>query len=253
VPAARPRGIHGQVVQLLGSRIISGDLAPGQTLDLPALERELEISHTVLRESLRVLSTKGLVAARQKRGTFITDPQSWDMLDEDVLRWRADSDDSPRLFDELAEVRLIIEPAAARLAAMRARPADLTALEVALEQMHCAADAGQVAADAAAEADIAFHSALLRATHNRLIFGLRGVIEQGLRERDLLVHAEPDAADPVPGHRGVADAIAGRDPDQAGAAMRSLLDDASRHFSALSARRARTHRNREGNDADRRR
>jgi GntR family transcriptional regulator, galactonate operon transcriptional repressor len=252
VPAARPQGIHGQVVQLLGNRIVSGDLAPGETLDLPALERELGVSHTVLRESLRVLGTKGLVSARQKRGTFITDPQSWDMLDEDVLRWRAGSDDSSRLFDELAEVRLIIEPAAARLAAMRARPADLAALEAALEQMRCVAAAGQVAADAAAEADIAFHGAVLRATHNRLIAGLRGVIEQGLRERDLIVHAEPDADDPLPGHREVADAIARKDPDEAGAAMRSLLDDASRHFSYLSARRARRHQNRGGNNADHR-
>lgn len=198
----------------------------------------------MLRESIRVLSTKGLLDARQKRGTFITAPESWDMLDQDVLRWRAESDDSSRLFDELAEVRLIIEPAAARLAAMRAEPADLTALESALEQMRCAADAGQVAADAAAEADIVFHATVLRATHNRLIAGLRGVIEQGLRERDLIVHAEPDADDPVPGHREVADAIARRDHDEAGAAMRSLLENASRHFSYLSAGRAGRHRNR---------
>lgn len=192
----------------------------------------------MLRESLRVLSTKGLVDARPKRGTFVTDPQAWDMLDRDVLRWRADSHDRSRLFDELAEVRLIIEPAAAGLAAKRAQPADLKALEIALERMRQAADAGPSAPGVAAEADIAFHGALLRATHNHLVFALRGVIEQGLRERDLIVHAEPDADDPVPGHREVADAIARKDPDGAAAAMRSLLDDASRHFGYLSARRA---------------
>jgi GntR family transcriptional regulator, galactonate operon transcriptional repressor len=243
VPAARPRGIHGQVVQLLGRRIVSGDLQPGDTLDLPALEGEFGISHTVLRESLRVLSTKGLVGARPRRGTFVTDPQAWDMLDQDVLRWRADSHDSSRLFDELAEVRLIIEPAAAGLAAMRAKPTDLTAMDVALERMKQAADAGPSASSVAADADIAFHAAVLQATHNQLLSGLRGVIEQGLRERDLIVHAEPDADDPVPGHREVADAVARKDPDGAATAMRSLLEDASRHFSYLSARRARTRRN----------
>jgi GntR family transcriptional regulator, galactonate operon transcriptional repressor len=225
--AVRVRGLHGQVVQLLGSRIVAGELAPGTTLDLPALEGELGISHTVLRESLRVLSTKGLVGARQKRGTFVTDPQSWNALDHDVLRWRADSDGS-RLFGELAEVRMIIEPEVARLAAQRATAADLRALAAALEAMRQAASDGRAAP--AADADVAFHTALLRATHNQLLAGLRDVIERGLRERDLIVHAEPDAEDPVPAHRAVLDAIARGDPDAAAAAMQALLHQATRHF-----------------------
>ena len=52
----RPRGLHGQVVHMLGARILAGDFPPGAILDLPALENELGISHTVLRESLKVLT-----------------------------------------------------------------------------------------------------------------------------------------------------------------------------------------------------
>src|ERR1700747_3113223 len=79
----RPRGLHGQVVHMLGARILAGDFPPGAILDLPALENELGISHTVLRESLKVLTAKDLVGARQKRGTFVTDPDTWNMLDDD--------------------------------------------------------------------------------------------------------------------------------------------------------------------------
>jgi DNA-binding FadR family transcriptional regulator len=233
VITARPRGIHQHVVDLLGSRIVSDALRPGEALDLPALEAELGVSHTVLREALRVLGTKGLVDARPKRGTIVTERASWNMLDREVLQWRAGSKDSLRQFAELAEVRLMIEPAAASLAATRASPEDIAVLEAALAHMRDAADDSDSVA--AAEADVAFHAALLRATRNDLVASLHGVIEQGLRERDLIVHAEPDAEDPMPAHRAVVDAIAARDPDAAAAAMRSLLERAAEHFEYLTA------------------
>ena len=65
------RGLHGQVVNELGSRIVSGLLTPGEPIDLAEVEKELGISRTVLREALKVLTGKGLVDARQKRGTFV--------------------------------------------------------------------------------------------------------------------------------------------------------------------------------------
>lgn len=234
---SRPRGIHGDVVHLLGSRIISGELEPGQTLDLPGLEAEFGVSHTVLRESLRVLSTKGLVDARPKRGTIVTSPASWNMLDREILQWRADGEGKSRLFAELAEVRLIIEPAAAALAAVHATADDVEELRAALERMASAAtDRSGVAA---AEADVTFHSALLRATHNHLVASLRTVIEQGLRERDLIVHADPDAEDPVPAHRAVLDAIEAGNAVAASTAMQSVLERAAEHFDYLTSRRHR--------------
>ncbi|NED08352.1 FadR family transcriptional regulator, partial [Streptomyces sp. SID6648] len=65
------RGVHGQVVQSLGARIVGGAVAEGTTLDVRALGEELDVSLTVMRESLKVLAGKGLVDARQKRGTFV--------------------------------------------------------------------------------------------------------------------------------------------------------------------------------------
>jgi GntR family transcriptional regulator, galactonate operon transcriptional repressor len=222
------RGLHGQVVHELGTRILSGKLAPGATLDLPALERELGISRTVLRESLKVLTAKGLIGARQKRGTFVTEPHTWNMLDDDVLHWRGADQSNWTLFEQLGELRGIVEPAAAALAAQRADDGDLHALASCLELMEQAG----TEADTAVAADLAFHAALLHATHNDLLASLRGVIEHGLRQRDLLVHSNPHTEDPVPAHRAVFDAIQRHDADAATTAMRSLLDQAARNFEA---------------------
>jgi DNA-binding FadR family transcriptional regulator len=234
-------------VHLLGTRILTGDLPPGAILDLPALENELGISHTVLRESLKVLTAKGLVGARQKRGTFVTDPQSWNMLDDDVLHWRAASRNGGELFEKLAEVRLIIEPASAALAAQRATAADIEALNACLERMERASGDGNGAH--AADADVDFHTALLHATHNDLLAGLRIVIEHGLRQRDLIVHSHRDAADPVPSHRAVLDAVRDHDPDAAAGAMLALLNQAATDFEALRAARSRRRRTSAGSRA----
>lgn len=231
------RGLHGRVVHELGTRILSGRIRQLQILDLPALESELGISRTVLRESLKVLTAKGLIDARQKRGTYVRDRSGWNLLDADVLRWQGDQP-TPQLLAQLGEVRAVIEPAAAALAAQRREDPDLARLHVAIDAM---ADADAPAAHAA-EADIAFHAALLQATHNDLLAALEIVIEQGLRQRDLIVHANGAVSDPIPSHRRVLDAVADQDTAAAERAMRALLDQASSDFAALSTRRKTTGR-----------
>ncbi|HEY2985192.1 MAG TPA: GntR family transcriptional regulator, partial [Jatrophihabitantaceae bacterium] len=161
----RGRGLHGDVVEALGQRILAGELDEGETLDVPALEVEFDVSRTVLREALRVLKAKGLIDARQKRGTFVQPRSEWRLLDPDVVRWQFAGRDDSRFLDDLAEVRGIVEPASARLAALRRDDADIAAMEKALETMS-AAVRGE--ADAV-EADLSFHRALLAATHNELL------------------------------------------------------------------------------------
>src|SRR5919201_4904817 len=90
----------------------------------------------------------------------------------------------------------------------------------------------------AADADVEFHAALLRATHNELLAGLRIVIEHGLRQRDLIVHSQPHAADPMPSHRAVLEAIQNGDPDAAAEAMLALLNQAATDFEALRSMRS---------------
>jgi DNA-binding FadR family transcriptional regulator len=231
-PYAR-RGVHGQTVEALARRILSGEIPEGATLDLVALQSELDVSLTALRESLKVLAAKGMVDARQKRGTFVRVRADWNLLDADVLRWQFEggrtTEAERALLRNLAEVRAIIEPAAVRLAADRRTDADLAALDKALEAM------GEQDTDAAhaVEADLAFHRALLAATHNELLERMEMVIESGLAHRDRIVHSHPHSEDPVPAHHAVLDAVREQNAQAAEAAMRALLDQAGRDLDRI--------------------
>lgn len=215
------RGLHGQVVDALGHRIVSGELGEGQSFDLGWLEQELGVSRTVLREALKVLAAKGLVDARPKRGTFVRARADWNLFDPDVLRWEFSAGPST-LFGALAEVRAIVEPATARLAAERRTDADLAALDAALEAM---GEAGETRdARAAVDADVAFHRALAHASHNELLLPIQEVVLVGLRARNLVVHS----TQPQPGrglglHAAVLDAVREQDPARAEREMQTLL------------------------------
>jgi DNA-binding FadR family transcriptional regulator len=226
-PYAR-RGVHGQTVETLARRVLSGEIPEGATLDLPALQAELDVSLTALRESLKVLAAKGMVDARQKRGTFVRARADWNLLDADMLRWQFAAGTSAgadtALLRNLGEVRAIIEPAAVRLAALRRTGPDLAALEAALDAM-AESDAGPAHA---VQADLGFHRALLAATHNELLERMEMVIESGLAHRDEIVHSSPHGRDPVPSHRAVLDAVRAKDPEAAEQAMRALLEQAVR-------------------------
>jgi DNA-binding FadR family transcriptional regulator len=226
------RGVHGQVVQRLGARIVGGHWAEGDVLDVRALGDELDVSLTVMRESLKVLADKGLIDARQKRGTYVRSRSAWNLLDADVIRWRMAGGDGERLMRDLTDVRSVVEPAVARRAALRRTDADLAALDGALDAMERAR--GDLAAEA--DADAAFHRALLAATGNELLARFDLILEPGLRERDRLVHAHGDADDPVPSHRRLLDAVRDRDAARAELAMFDLLAKAAEDVGAAASR-----------------
>jgi GntR family transcriptional regulator, galactonate operon transcriptional repressor len=213
------RGLHGETVETIGSRIVNGYYEPGSQLPPQQLERELGISTTVLREALRVLAAKGLVESRQKLGTIVMPRATWSLLDADLLRWQEGNEDASFL-DDLAEIRFIIEPAVAKLAALRRTSRDLERLRGALQAM---IDAGTDGARVI-EADLAFHRALLHAAHNELLTRMEFILESGLRARDVLVHNRSDWPDSVPVHTALVTAVEARDTIAAEQAVLDLLD-----------------------------
>ncbi|TQF02832.1 FadR family transcriptional regulator [Kitasatospora acidiphila] len=217
------RGLHGQAVEVIGERIIRGTYAPGASIYPDQIEQELGVSKTVVREALRVLASKGLIDSRQKRGTFVRPRSDWNLLDSDLLRWQGLGIPDETFLDNLGEVRAIVEPAGARLAAERRDEADLAALQDALDRMAAAGSD----AHAAVEADLAFHRALLAAAHNELLTRMEVVIEAGLRVRDHIVHGADHSADAVPAHRAVLDAVRAQEPETAARAVHDLLAQAA--------------------------
>lgn len=229
--AVTRRGMHGIAVDSIGQRIMNGEIAPGETLDVEALEREYDASRTVIREALRVLAAKGMVGARPKRGTFVLPREDWSLLDADLMRWQFAEQPDEQFLANLAEVREIVEPAGARLAAARRSDEELATMRETLALLDdTSADPADVVA-----ADLRFHRTLLGASHNELLNRLEVVIETGLRTRDFLVHGRGTWAESVSAHRAVLEAVERADPAEAESAMRRLLEQAARDAAKLES------------------
>jgi DNA-binding FadR family transcriptional regulator len=215
---ARKRNLFGQVVEELGSRIVRGDLPPGGMLPNEAdLCLELGASRAVVREAVKSLSAKGLIDTRTRTGSQVLDPMHWNLLDLDVLGWRYAAMPRAEFFRELFEIRLMIEPAAAALAAERGTKGDLEAIGRAY------ADMRKVENDspAAIEADLRFHQGILAAAHNGLLAQMAGVIGAGLLTSHRISSRSFDVF--VPDHGAVLAAIRAGKAALARQAMEKLL------------------------------
>ena len=234
------RGLHGSLVETLGRRIVQGWVPPGNALPIESLlAADHDVSRTAVREALRVLAAKGLVEARPMRGTRVRARREWRLLDADVLRWSVEDADPGVLLDDLLDIRLMVEPAAARLAAQRAGPTDLAAIDEAYAALAAALDDP----DAFIEADLRLHRAVIAATGNPLLAELVGTVEAGLRQaRRVQVRVaggrRPLPDDPLPAHLAVVRAISARDGRAAEIAMRRVVVSAAHDAEVVLGTRA---------------
>ncbi|MEV5749035.1 FadR/GntR family transcriptional regulator [Actinoallomurus sp. NPDC052308] len=212
------RGLHGQTVEAVANMIFAGEFQEGDGIDVAGLQTRLGVSSTALREALKVLTAKGLILARPKRGTFVRPRSDWNLLDGDVIRWKFAAGPDDAFLRDLHEIRSIIEPSVAGLAASRRDTVQLIALERALQRMERARGDTEVTA-----ADVEFHRALLVATGNELLIRMDVMMGAGLAGRDALVHGVVGGADAIPNHRAVLEAVRAGDGDAAEEAMRALL------------------------------
>ncbi|MDR6935082.1 MULTISPECIES: FadR/GntR family transcriptional regulator [unclassified Luteibacter] len=214
------RGLHNLVVQQLGRLIVSGELAPGSGLPREeVLAERLQVSRTALREAMKVLVAKGLIESRQRTGARVRDEVNWNQLDADVLGWRCASMPTDSFVEKLVEMRELIEPGAAAAAAKRRTEAQLADLKAAYEAMAASADL-----DAWAEADLAFHQALLKATNNELMVSLFSVIETALGTFFLLsARNAGNFKAALPYHQEVYEAVRRKRPEVARKAMASMV------------------------------
>src|SRR5712691_2438408 len=134
------RGLHGEIVHRIGVQIVRGELKPGDVLPADELSAELGLSRTVLREAVKVLAAKGLVEARPKTGTRVRPRAAWNLLDPDVLAWRSEASPDGDFFRNIVELRRIVEPEAARLAAERATAAEVAGIKAVFCEMEAVVD-----------------------------------------------------------------------------------------------------------------
>lgn len=220
--------LHMLLAQQLAREIISGQRAPGDVLPTELdMSISLSISRTAVREAVRTLSAKGLVDPRPKRGTCVNEKTSWNLLDPDVIGWMFADTPEDHLVRNLFELRLIIEPAAASLAAMRRTVTHLAAMSQALDLMEQAT----LYTEAGRQADKDFHAALLAAADNDQLASLNASIGASVAlSTRYKIELDVLGSDPVRAHRMVYDAIERGDPAEARWCMESLIRQAMREI-----------------------
>jgi DNA-binding FadR family transcriptional regulator len=239
---ARGQNLTTSIVQDLGIAIVTGKYSDQNPFPVEGdLCKQFRASRSVLREAVKMLTAKGLLKARPRQGTWVQPEENWNLLDPDVLRWMLERKFSLRLLIEFTEIRLAVEPGAAALAARSAHADDLAAINTAIERMQ-AAERGE---DDPLHSDIAFHSAVLRASGNPFYAQMREFIETALRFSIRRTNAYKGVRlASVMDHRRVADAIIAGDAPGAETAMRSLIQEALDLINAEEAKQARSARKR---------
>jgi GntR family galactonate operon transcriptional repressor len=220
LPRARRRNLFAQVVEDLGVRIVRGDLDSDRPFPKEAdLETEFGVSRSVVREAVKTLAAKGLLESRTRTGIRVLPPVRWNLLDAEVLSWRYAAMPPLQFFSELFEVRLMIEPEAAALAATRANAADIAEIDQAFQAMTEASQANVPGI----EADLRFHRGILAAGRNPLLLQMGNLISVGLQISHRFSHESFVIF--LPQHKKVLDAIKDSDPVGAKIAMQRLLTE----------------------------
>lgn len=177
-------GLHGDVLEWIGTQIVTRAFATGHKLNPDELSTERQVSRAVLREVFRVLQAKGLITARPKQGTLVAAPEYWDYMDPDIIRWRLRSADRATQVEELFTLRLAVEPVACRLMAATARSASADALDEHIAEMKAAFDRRDL--HAFTTADISFHRQILESCDNNMFRSLASPVAAAVRTRETL-------------------------------------------------------------------
>jgi GntR family galactonate operon transcriptional repressor len=225
VAAKRPR-VHEEVIGAIAAEIVSGAYPQGQPLPRENdLCKRHGVSRTAVREALKVLESKNLVHCRPRVGTTVLPQEEWNILDAQVLEWLGTAIGEMDLVPSIIEARHLIEPAAAAFAARRATMQDIANIDTAWRGMAEAnGDAKRFS-----ESDVAFHEALLSASHNK-IFHQFGKLMQAAVTYVLKSSSESaeDLTQAVETHGKLVEALRMRDVEGASHAAHAIIDQAER-------------------------
>src|SRR5262245_22877047 len=221
-----PRGsLRRSVAQDIGARILNGEFAPGTLLPNEAEWcKSFGVSRTAVREAIKMLMGKGLIISRPRIGSRVLPRAQWNLLDRDVLGWYVAAAKQSHFLAHMQQVREILEPETAALAAANHTAEQLLAIEEAYDAMAAAKSLA-----AWNDADVKFHFAILQAAGNELLVPLGLVIESALGSMfTYTARQQGDVGRTLPGHERILVAIRARRPNAARQAVRKLLGDTSR-------------------------
>jgi len=227
----RPR-VGRSLINILGHDICTG-IFP-ECLPMPN-ESELceryNVSRTVIRESLNVVESKGLVSRKSRSGTKVNPQSDWCILDEKVIEWLGPLIHETNILKSVLEARCVIEPIAARMAAERASLQQIADLENSLKAMSQAKNNLRQFN----EADLNFHYIILSASQNRVFQQLASSFQAAIRceiEATSLVTESFDEA--ITLHATLVESLRVRNGDMAHTAMLQILELAARDLAIVS-------------------
>ena len=165
------RKLYQYIVEELGQRIVQGIHRAGEVLPTEdQLCQTLGVSRGVLREATKLLTQKGLILTRPRVGMLVLPRENWNLFDPDVLLWRLQVEDKFAFLKTVTEVRRLIESEATRQAAGRATADEVAEIKMLLTRLQdLLSDDSRYNYEDYLAADIAFHTAILKACHNELL------------------------------------------------------------------------------------
>ena len=220
---ALTRSLATQIVQELGRRVVAGAYGQGDLLEEEgALAARFQVSRSVIRDAVKILVGKGLLEVRRGIGTRVRPRSAWGLLDDDVLAWHQSAPADHAFLRQLMDLRLVIEPKAARWAAERGTAEGHSLIREAQDRME--QEKGSI--EDFVVADALFHRAILRAADNEFLLAMESAVFSALLISIRLTNRDPrENEESIPFHRAVADAILARDAAEAEARMERLLAD----------------------------
>jgi DNA-binding FadR family transcriptional regulator len=225
--------VHTAVAREIGRRILRGDYPPGTALPNEAQwSSTYSVSRSAVREAVKMLMAKGLLNSRPKVGTRVEPRERWNLLDRDILSWYIVSPERRNFLSSVQEIRYIVEPEAAALAAQRRSAEQMTAISQACYEMGHARSIPE-----RADADVRFHLEILRAAGNEFLVPLGFLIESALANEFLLITREVnDLRYAQELHDAIERSIRLQRPEAARRAVRRLLANSDEVIARFAGR-----------------
>ncbi|WP_125778158.1 FadR/GntR family transcriptional regulator [Antribacter gilvus] len=223
--------LHRHVADALGRQVAGGDLAAGSVVNLADLEREHGVSRTVAREAMRLLESLGMVEARRRVGLIVAPPEHWNVLSPQVIEWRLSGPGRDAQLRTLLDLRVAVEPMAARGAAEHATDAERQRLVMLAERLLEMGRAGLGQTEEYLETDVEFHQTMLRSSGNEMLAALAQVVKSVMVARTRLGLSPSDPVQAVLEHHvTTARAIRERMPEAAEVYARLLVSRVRAEF-----------------------
>lgn len=212
------------LIAAIGRRIVAGDFKPGEALPIEQdLSAQFGTGRNAVREAVKVLAGKGFVRTERRLGTIVEPRRHWAMLDPEVLSWMLETASlRTELLEKLSQLRRVIEPEIAALAAEHATIPETLRIFEAFGKM----EEHRHDRERAIASDIEFHMRLFDASHNPLFISMSRSIDVLLRANfEISIQNDQGFIRNLAQHGKVAEAIHRHDAKAARREMLKLLSN----------------------------